>query len=104
MKFFAIILSIYLTSLTCIPCSDVVVDTQDNTIASIAMADDHSSSDHDVDLCSPFCTCQCCHIEIITSTHLDFSFVNNDSPQETPTYFESISKDHSCSLLQPPQA
>lgn len=103
MKFFAIILSLYLTSLTCIPCSDVIVDTQENTIASIELNNDHSPNEHAADLCSPFCTCQCCHIEIIPSTDFSVTFAHIENPQETPSYFESISKNHSLSLLQPPQ-
>lgn len=102
MKFIAIILSIYLTGLTLIPCNDVALDA-DQTAESTHISSDHDTDNHTQDLCSPFCTCQCCHIEIIPSHPIDFVFSKIEETIKMPSYFENISRDHTHSLLQPPQ-
>ncbi|WP_299383498.1 DUF6660 family protein [uncultured Lacinutrix sp.] len=102
MKFIAIILSIYLTGLTLIPCNDVAIDNS-NTSQDTYVSSDHGTDNHTQDLCSPFCTCQCCHIEIISSQPIDFVFSKIEETRKMPSYFENISRDHIHSLLQPPQ-
>lgn len=71
MKYFAFILSVYVLVLTGIPCVDV---PKDNTMQKNELS--NSSSDHHehtTDLCSPFCTCDCCVSPILTNSSIQFT-------------------------------
>lgn len=58
MRLFAIILSIYITALTAIPCFD---KPQDNSLVKTEIAPlTTGNHQQEVDHCSPFCTCNCC--------------------------------------------
>jgi len=58
MKFFVHILSLYILVLTAIPCIDKPEDhsLQKSVISSKTAESYH----HEIDHCSPFCTCNCC--------------------------------------------
>lgn len=58
MKLFVHILSFYIMVLTAIPCIDKPVDhsLQKSVISSNIAGTQH----HEIDHCSPFCTCNCC--------------------------------------------
>ena len=61
MKILAYILSIYILILTFVPCSDVHWDADDYShISLIQQQDNHNHQDNEIDLCSPFCFCNCC--------------------------------------------
>ncbi|WP_317125609.1 DUF6660 family protein [Rufibacter latericius] len=60
MKWFAILLSVFMTVMSCIPCADAAprVDTPAQTsINPNTDSEDHSPA---ADLCSPLCICSCC--------------------------------------------
>jgi hypothetical protein len=59
MKFLAIILSVYVMWLTVMPCIDKPTD---NSVHAVEICSQDQSNQHinDLDLCSPFCTCNCC--------------------------------------------
>lgn len=58
MKILALILSVYVIALTAMPCSDDgVVDNKSLNIEVVQQSQTHSE---DIDLCSPFCFCNCC--------------------------------------------
>ncbi|WP_394344115.1 DUF6660 family protein [Rufibacter hautae] len=60
MKWFAILLSVFMIVISCIPCADAAprVDTLAQTsINSNTGSEDHSPA---ADLCSPLCICSCC--------------------------------------------
>ncbi len=60
MKIFAFILSIYITSLSFVPCSDASSHCSTNTnIEQVSNEQASNHSDHK-DNCSPFCVCDCC--------------------------------------------
>ncbi len=101
MKFFALILSIYVLVLTAIPCVDKPEDT---TIQKTVICAKTAGSQHqDIDHCSPFCTCNCCSspkiqqdlviafnsFQILIESYSDFS------PHFTSCHFAAI--------WQPPQ-
>ena len=103
MKFIALILSIYILTLNLVPCEDsVVIDNKTQTEISQPAGDDHQHQDSD--FCSPFCICQCCHINVIqyqfTDTKLE---INNISTQDF-FYLSGTEKDFATSILQPPQS
>jgi hypothetical protein len=103
MKYLAFILSIYILALNLAPCEDYVVfDNEVKTEITQLANNDHQHQG--LDLCSPFCICQCCHI---TATH--FKFVNikfNTVYISTQDFFyiNGTEKDFTSSILQPPRA
>ncbi|WP_418645780.1 DUF6660 family protein [Tenacibaculum insulae] len=102
MKFLAFILSIYIFALNLAPCADFDVSDNDvKTEISQAMDNDHQHQDSD--LCSPFCICQCCHIN---ATYFQFSYIKYEitfiSTQDF-FYHNGIEKDFTTSILQPPR-
>lgn len=61
MKFFSLILSIYILALSLVPCTDGVVNEVCGS-EKIELSDSghsHEHSNHSDD-CTPFCTCTCC--------------------------------------------
>ena len=71
MKYFAFILSVYVLVLTAIPCVDVPKDDNLHKIELSNTTSDHH--EHDTDLCSPFCTCDCCDSPIINNSTIHFT-------------------------------
>nr|NQU90277.1 hypothetical protein [Bacteroidota bacterium] len=70
MKFIAVILSVYVMVLTAMPCADVfAADTNSVTLEVFEQSHSHS---HDVDLCSPFCFCDCCQTLSQITKHFIF--------------------------------
>lgn len=58
MKLFVYILSLYILVLTAIPCIDKPDDhSLQKSVISSNTAENHH---HEIDHCSPFCTCNCC--------------------------------------------
>ena len=58
MKIVAVILSVYVMALTVLPCADVhAADSNSVSLEFLEQSQGHSS---EVDLCSPFCICDCC--------------------------------------------
>lgn len=61
MKVLTFILSLYITALSIVPCSDGIEQCRDNGETEISVLQhEHNHSDHENDLCTPFCTCACC--------------------------------------------
>ncbi|MGI4759826.1 MAG: DUF6660 family protein [Janthinobacterium lividum] len=60
MRLFALLFSLYLTCLSCLPCADEVQVCVEQTQQSISAAS-HSDCSHGMgDWCSPLCQCHCC--------------------------------------------
>lgn len=102
MRYLTFILSIYIFALNLAPCADIDVSDNDaKTEISQAMDNDHQHQDSD--LCSPFCICQCCHIN---ATYFQFSYTKYEirfiSTQDF-FYQNGIEKDFTPSILQPPR-
>ncbi|SDW48237.1 hypothetical protein MKD41_08840 [Lutibacter sp. A64] len=103
MKFIAFILSIYILALNFTPCVDNS-EIDDNVKTEISQTNGDEHQHQDSDLCSPFCMCHCCHINVIqfqfTYTKLD---VNNYYTQNF-FYLNGLETNYSTSILQPPRA
>ena len=102
MKYFTFILSIYIFVLNFTPCGDYNTDDNDvKTEISHTAGDDHQHQDSYS--CSPFCICQCCHIN---ATYFQFSYTKYEitfiSTQDF-LYHNGIEKDFTTSILQPPR-
>ena len=104
MKLFSIhIINLYFRTQSSYLVTDFDVSDNDvKTEISQAMDNDHQHQDSD--LCSPFCICQCCHIN---ATYLQFSYIKYEitfiSTQDF-FYHNGIEKDFTTSILQPPRA
>jgi hypothetical protein len=68
MKLITVILSIYIIAISAMPCFDVHVETNSVSIENLKQNDNQKSY---VDLCSPFCFCNCCQ------SLSDPNFLNN---------------------------
>jgi len=66
MKFFALILSFYVMALTAVPCDDAFA-IDDNSVR-LELLDQNQHQSKDVDLCTPFCFCNCCQTLSQTTT------------------------------------
>lgn len=108
MKFLSSILSLLLLVLSCLPCADadLVVNSSNNDKMLAENHVDHSNEMH-FDLCSPFCICNCCGIQILNFTPtLNFSLTslspNFNTKMEISYKSHSVSA-FSGSIWQPPQ-
>ena len=102
MKLFAFIFSIYILALNFTPCEDSVASDQSSETAFTQILDlEHEHNP--MDLCSPFCHCQCCQISIDFVPFYSDSMVVEEFPNINATYMNSIQQDVYHSLLQPPQ-
>nr|WP_313781144.1 DUF6660 family protein [Allomuricauda sp.] len=100
-RFLAIILSTYFLALNVVPCSDAGNVAEDSQV--VATVDFDGDHDQDCELCSPFCQCHCCHVHTIGFGLTTFEPFNPLISQDNFNHFDSIGKDISLSLLQPPQ-
>ena len=102
MKFIAAILALYIFALNLAPCEDyVTVDKELKTEISQAAGNDHQHPNSD--LCSPFCKCNCCHVNVLQFHPTEISIVVNGISTEFFLYFDSWGKDTLNTLLQPPR-
>ncbi|WP_340066610.1 DUF6660 family protein [Ascidiimonas aurantiaca] len=103
MKIAALILSFYILALNLQPCNDT--DFPDD-IAQMEVAMD-MDLDHSekgaLDLCTPFCTCHCCHVHILDFGLPGFEPIMMDISMEPCIHFDNVGKEFTHSLLQPPQ-
>lgn len=74
-KVISIALSVYIAILACFPCSDGDVCVDDVKIGAVSInTADHAHDESEVDLCSPFCICTCCHAAVQQPQYLSFTF------------------------------
>ena len=100
MKFLTFILSIYILALNFSPCEDNSV-TNDEVKTEISQ---QSDGDHaNLDLCSPFCQCHCCHIHSTYFNKPDFAISTNYISTEVFFHFNGLEKDFNNTILQPPR-
>ena len=108
MKYLTFILSIYILALSFVMCTDTVCDdlkSGDLVEEANHIDDENHSHSNDVDLCSPFCSCQCCQVIVDV-----FHFPSFDLSLETILLSQisfikhDVSQDVLLSLYQPPIA
>ncbi|MCF6297173.1 MAG: hypothetical protein L3J08_04190 [Flavobacteriaceae bacterium] len=98
MKLITFILSLYILALNFTICADV----KDNDMlkTEITQSQDH---EHDtLDLCSPFCYCQCCQVLATNPLSFDFNLDINGISNQIFLHFDNLGKDIPNSILQPP--
>ncbi|WP_339652554.1 DUF6660 family protein [uncultured Maribacter sp.] len=102
MKTIAFILSIYFLALNFVPCSDSA-NALDET-QKVSVSDFNGDHDQECELCSPFCQCHCCHVHTVDFGLANFKPFLPSVSQKIFAHFDSLGKDISHSLLQPPRA
>nr|WP_298504535.1 DUF6660 family protein [uncultured Maribacter sp.] len=84
-------------------CKDnLALDNKVKTEVVEAFGDDHQHQDSD--LCSPFCICQCCHINATYFQFADLKFNFPYISTQDFLYLNGTEKDFTTSILQPPRA
>lgn len=106
MKFVNVILSIVFLILSSMPCADM--EAGSITQLSIEFRTNHDSNSHDnhIDLCSPFCTCNCCNAQVLTYfmvTTINFPIVTEIIKTQLPLYKSISYSNFYGSIWQPPQ-
>ncbi|WP_374988006.1 DUF6660 family protein [Marinoscillum sp. MHG1-6] len=101
MKFFAIIMTILILTLSLTPCGDEDTDCRQDEIS---LLEAHQHHDHHTsDLCSPLCVCQCCHTNLVVC-NLYLSITSQRTIVENRSTFSPVLIDGiSSGILQPPQ-
>ncbi|MCF6307323.1 MAG: hypothetical protein L3J09_05135 [Flavobacteriaceae bacterium] len=101
-KILAFILSIYILALNFTPCEDSsVFDNSSNT--ELAQLQDFNHDHNALDLCSPFCHCQCCQVHAEGIGMIDFTTLTTEISSEVFFHFDNLGKDIPKSILQPPR-
>ncbi len=101
MKFIAFILSTYILALNLSPCEDNIPSASDVKVE-ISQAEDNGHKD--LDLCSPFCQCHCCHVHTIDFGLTSFEPLVAIISSEIFTHFDSLGEEIQYSIFQPPRA
>lgn len=99
MKYIAVILSVSVMVLTAMPCNDVHADTNSASLELSEQSQNHTS---DVDLCSPFCFCNCCQTLSFPSYYDGFLSEIKVLTLNIP-FKESIFSNPVSSIWQPPK-
>lgn len=109
-KLLNLIFSIYLVALSCLPCADMEVNSaahkDAHEVAKTAPNNDSHSHDKENDLCSPFCSCNCCGSQIVSYFKVlsyDFAVVSKNIKTQLPTYTSKFTSNFYGSIWQPPQ-
>jgi len=100
-KIIAGLLAIYMLALVFMPCKDSCDSEQHHAITTIQSAQEHHEAENDI--CSPFCTCNCCSTSVVVSSAVAittfFPPADKDFPVYNAPFFSSITADH----WQPPK-
>lgn len=103
MKSVALILSFYFLALNVMTCpdNDSIVDSEQNQIT-YQQYSNHNQGH--LDLCSPFCSCQCCHVQTSIFDTMAYDIVESKVSLEILSHLCGPTKDFRNFILQPPQA
>jgi hypothetical protein len=88
------------------PCADMEVDNVLQISTEFASNNDNHPHDNQTDLCSPFCSCNCCSVQVLTHfpiTTIDFHIVCGVIKIALPSYKSILSSNFFGSIWQPPQ-
>lgn len=106
MKFFNIIVSIYLVALSCLPCADMEVNSLAHSSSEVAAKHQNHSHEKENDLCSPFCVCNCCGQQILNFSQeiaSQFRKIATEITTQIPDYKSILTSNFYGSIWQPPQ-
>ncbi|NAS30006.1 hypothetical protein GTQ40_03395 [Flavobacteriaceae bacterium R38] len=103
MKFFTVILSVYILGLSLVTCNDDTCDDDIITGDEITFTQKNNQHSGEIDLCSSFCSCQCCQISINTVNLLAYDLLSEDVFSPIFSYHNNRLQSVSNSLFQPPR-
>ena len=101
-----LILSIYLTALSFLPCADLEVNSLVHISKELSSYKENHSHNKEKDLCSPFCICNCCGSQITSFSEfviIDFPIPSKGIKTQLPTYKSVFASNFFGSIWQPPQ-
>ena len=73
-QFLNILLATYIAFIACYPCNDSEICVDDKQVEVALSVSNHEHSPNEIDLCSPFCICNCCSSTINQPKYYFFSF------------------------------
>ncbi len=105
MKQLIFIFAFIFAGIAILPCQDVAASQQEcDTAVNGHKAGDPHAGDASSDLCSPFCSCQCCHIHTALLTDASAAvftaFIETDKDHFVPAMFSK----QFYSIWHPPKA
>ena len=100
MKLVAVILSVYVLTLTAVSCSDMLA--AENSQSEIAVTAEIQDHPYNIDLCSPFCFCSCCQTFPVSIENTIYYFVPVYDKNSNP-YLENNYPNHVISVWRPPK-
>lgn len=106
MKVIALILSILISALVIIPCSDGITCEEVNKSQQVQKSTSHNHSDDKGDVCSPFCTCTCCGYSFFVLTTPSFYLIESKAIMiscSSTLYKSNFSSTYFYSIWQPPK-
>jgi len=101
MKSLAFIISVYVLVLTAIPCADN--HATETNIVSMELLEQDQNQHNDVDLCSPFCFCNCCQTHSQPARYNTYQ-VNLVSSTIAMAYLYQNEINYTFSFWRPPQS
>ena len=101
MKTLCLILSIYTLYMISLPCRDNM-GCADNHHHNTEQNSSHNDDD-DCHECSPFCTCNCCHVSTVLTFQVFFKSINFLFQEIETIHKESSLKEVFIPIFQPPQ-
>jgi hypothetical protein len=101
LKSFSIILSLYIVFLTVLPCADKYDCSGKKSI--VVECNHHHANSDDLDCCSPFCTCNCCHVYSITSLKIVLNYTMGPVTELTQWISENPVMIEQCAVFKPPK-
>jgi hypothetical protein len=89
--------------LACYPCSDgESCDEETESHAQVNISEEHQST-NEIDLCSPFCICSCCHHQLTRTADFHLQFFFPTYVVENVAYLSCFIDTISPSIWQPPR-
>jgi len=100
-KIIAGLLAFYMLALIFVPCQDACDSREHQSITTIQSAQEHHEAENDI--CSPFCTCNCCASYVLVASVATIStFISSDDnsfPSYATPFYSAVAADH----WQPPK-
>lgn len=107
MKIASFILSLILLGTTFVSCSDlaaVSLPVQQAEVQLVQQDHNHDSAhSSSFDLCSPFCSCHCCHTHVVPQNGATLVWDKEETPNKPSFHYFSYFSRTNFSIWQPPK-
>ena len=100
MKVLLAFFTIYMIVLNTLPCADAPQEILSKPQAVSVQQDEGHA---DLDGCSPFCQCHCCHFHTLDVAANDYVLAQPLISKKVIGYQDGASRDYSSRILQPPR-